>query len=112
MPGLMQSWPLTADRILDHAAQWRPDCEIVARNAEGQIQRTSYGALGARTRRLASALASLGVRAGERVAVLGANTPRTLEAIYAAIGLGAVAHPLAPGLSPARLSALIEQAQD
>lgn len=112
MPGLNQSWPLTADRILDHAAQWRPDCEIVARTAEGQIQRTTYGALGSRTRRLASALSNLGVKQGDRVAILGANTPRALEAIYAAIGLGAVAHPLAPGLDPARLAALIDRSQD
>ena len=66
MPGLMQNWPLTAERILDHAAQWRPDCEIVARTAEGQIQRTSYGALGARAHRLAGALSAMGVAKGPR----------------------------------------------
>ena len=41
MLGLMQDWPLLVTRILDHAAEWHGDREIVSRSVEGPIERTS-----------------------------------------------------------------------
>lgn len=31
MHGLMQGWPLTVDRIPDHAGEWHGDSEVVTR---------------------------------------------------------------------------------
>ncbi len=109
MQGLMQSWPLTVDRILDHAAAWRPQGEIFTAVAEGAPIRTTYAQLASRVRRLAGALADQGVKRGDVVAVLGTNSARQLEAWYAIIGMGAVCQPLNPGLAPDQLSALLAQ---
>jgi long-chain acyl-CoA synthetase len=54
----------------------------------------TYGELAGRCRRLAGALAGLGVVRGERVAVLMANGHRYLECLFAIPGTGAVVVPL------------------
>jgi hypothetical protein len=41
MLGLMQDWPLTVDKILDHAKNWHPHREVVTRSVEGPIVRTT-----------------------------------------------------------------------
>ena len=65
MLGLMQDFPLLVHRVLDHAARWHGETEIVSRSVEGPIHRTTYGELDRRARALASAVqAKLGVDAG------------------------------------------------
>ena len=56
MLGLMQDFPLLVHRILDHAARWHGENEIVSRSVEGPIHRTTYAALDRRARALASAV--------------------------------------------------------
>ncbi|MEI9964865.1 MAG: AMP-binding protein [Caulobacteraceae bacterium] len=104
MQSSMQTWRLTVDRILDHAAAVRPRTEVVT---AGTGARMTYAQLHVRAQRLASALAGLGVRPGDRVAVAGAGDARQLEAWYAVTGLGAVCHPVNPRLPPERLAALL-----
>jgi fatty-acyl-CoA synthase len=108
MQGPMQSWPLTIDRILDHAAATYPDAEIVtAVAAVGAPRRCSYASFAARVRALASALARNGVRSGDVIDLIGVNSTRQLEAWYAVTALGAVCHPLSPSLPPGRMAALM-----
>src|SRR5262245_35972646 len=94
LAGLMQSWPLTVDKIVDHAAQWHGEREIVSRGADGSITRTNYQQVRSRARKLSSALLAHGVRPGDRVATLAFNSARHLEAWYAIMGIGAVCHTL------------------
>jgi fatty-acyl-CoA synthase len=96
MQGLMQTWPLTVDKFLDHARQWHGHREIVSRSVEGPIVRTTYAEAYDRAKRLSNALTGLGVRTGDRVATLAWNTARHLEAWYAIMGIGAVCHTLNP----------------
>ena len=42
MEGLMPDWPLLVYRVLDHAARWHGEQEIVSRSIEGPIQRHCY----------------------------------------------------------------------
>ena len=55
MKGLMQDWPLLVHRVLDHAARWHGEREIVSRAVEGGIHRETYRDLDRRARMLASA---------------------------------------------------------
>ena len=41
MQGLMQDWPLRVTTIIDHAARFHGDREIVTRSIEGPITRTT-----------------------------------------------------------------------
>ena len=112
MQTLMQTWPLTVEKILDHAADWRPDAEVFTASPHGAPQRSSYAQLAGRARRLAAGLRSRGIGRGDVVAIVGANTARQLEAWYAVASLGAVCHPLNPALGADRLGVLLESAQD
>jgi fatty-acyl-CoA synthase len=90
MHGLMQDWPLTVDKILEHAKNWHGDREIVSRSVEGPIVRTTYAQIHTRAKQLSSALKGLGVKSGDRVGTLAWNTGRHIEAWYAIMGMGAV----------------------
>ena len=57
MLGLMQDWPLTVDKILEHAGDWHGGREVVSRSVEGPIVRTTYG-----ERKLETVLSSLSPR--------------------------------------------------
>jgi fatty-acyl-CoA synthase len=110
--GAMQRWPLTVDKILDHAKTWHGDREVVARSVEGPVVRTTYAEIHRRARRLSGALASLGVSEGDRVATLAWNTARHIEAWYATMGMGAICHTLNPRLSADQLRYIVNHASD
>ena len=112
MLGLMQDWPLTVDRILDHAGSWHAGREVVTRSVEGPIVRTTYGEIKDRAKRLSNALLGLGIRPGDRVATLAWNSGRHIEAWYAVMGIGAVCHTLNPRLFADQLCYIINHAQD
>ncbi|HEY1753479.1 MAG TPA: long-chain-fatty-acid--CoA ligase [Caulobacteraceae bacterium] len=112
MQGLMQDWPLTLDKIIDHAANWHGQREIVSRSVEGPLVRTTYAEVRQRAKRLSNALKALGVKPGDRVATLAWNTARHIEAWYAIMGLGAVCHTLNPRLFPDQLCYIIGHAED
>ncbi len=112
MLGLMQDWPLTVDKILDHAKNWHPNREVVTRSVEGPIERTTYGAIHGRAKRVSNALKAWGVQPGDRVATLAWNTADHIETWYGIMGIGAVCHTLNPRLFPEQLVYIINHAGD
>ncbi|MET4683171.1 fatty-acyl-CoA synthase [Brevundimonas faecalis] len=112
MLGLMQDWPLTVDKILDHAKNWHPNREVVTRSVEGPIERTTYGAIHGRAKRVSNALKAWGVQPGDRIATLAWNTADHIETWYGIMGIGAVCHTLNPRLFPEQLVYIINHAGD
>jgi fatty-acyl-CoA synthase len=112
MLGLMQDWPLLVHKILDHAALYHGDREIVTRSVEGPIRRSNYRTVHGRARRVAKALDKAGVKFGDRVATLAWNTERHLECWYGITGLGAAYHTLNPRLFPDQLAYIANHAED
>ncbi|WP_293898748.1 long-chain-fatty-acid--CoA ligase [Phenylobacterium sp.] len=112
MLGLMQNWPLTVDKIIDHANHWHGSREVVSRSIEGPIVRTTYARIHDRAKRLSNALKGLGIQAGDRVATLAWNTGRHIEAWYGIMGIGAVCHTLNPRLFAEQLCYIINHAED
>jgi fatty-acyl-CoA synthase len=108
----MQSYTLTVDKFLDHAAKWSGDREIVTADAGRASARVSYAELRDRSNRMSGALASLGLNPGDRVGTLAWNTQQHLELYYAVMGAGMVCHTLNPRLTPAHLAAMINEAED
>ena len=104
----MQSYPLTVDKFLDHAAKWTGDREVVTMGA-GRI---GYAALRERANRLSGALEHLGLRLGDRIATLAWNSQHHVELYYASMGAGLVCHTLNPRLTAAHLAAMINEARD
>lgn len=112
MLGLMQDWPLTVDKILDHAKNWHGQREVVTRAVEGPIVRTTYEAIHERARRVSGALLAWGVQPGDRIATLAWNTGNHMETWYGIMGIGAVCHTLNPRLFPEQLAYIINHAED
>lgn len=112
MLGLMQDWPLTVDKILDHAKNWHPNREVVTRSVEGPIERTTYGTIHGRAKRVSNALKAWNVQPGDRIATLAWNTADHIETWYGIMGIGAVCHTLNPRLFPEQLVYIINHAAD
>ena len=112
MFGQMQDWPLTVDKILDHAKNWHGKREVVTRSVEGPIVRTTYADIHDRARKVSGALLGWGVKPGDRIATLAWNTARHIEAWYGVMGIGAVCHTLNPRLFPEQLIYIINHAED
>lgn len=112
MLGLMQDWPLTVDKILDHAKNWHPHREVVTRSVEGPIVRISYAEIHGRAKRVSKVLQGWDVKVGDRIATLAWNTARHIEAWYGIMGIGAVCHTLNPRLFPEQLIYIINHAGD
>jgi acyl-CoA synthetase (AMP-forming)/AMP-acid ligase II len=109
--GSMQSFPLTLDRILEHAAKWHRDVEVVtAREGQGNA-RITYAGLRERALKVSSLLAGLGVVTGDRVATLAWNTQHHVESWYGIMGMGAVCHTLNPRLTARQLAWMLDQSQ-
>ena len=112
MLGLMQDWPLLVHKIIDHAALFHGDREVVSRSIEGPIHRTNYREIAVRARKVAEALDRLGIKPGERVATMAWNSWRHLETWYGIAGIGAVYHTLNPRLFPDQLIYIANHAED
>jgi fatty-acyl-CoA synthase len=112
MNGQMMQLPLLISNLLVHAERHHGDREIVSRRVEGDIHRTTYRELASRARRMAKALARLGVKTSDRVATLAWNGYRHMELYYAVSGSGAVLHTLNPRLHPDQLVWIAEHAED
>jgi len=104
----MQSYALTVDKFLDHAAKWNGAREVVT----AETGRIGYAALRERSNRLSGALAHLGLALGDRVATLAWNTQHHLEVYFGAMGAGFVCHTLNPRLTVQHLAAMINEAED
>ena len=107
--GSMQDWPLTLNRILDHAAKWHPRAEVVTAGEAGDLIRTDYSRLKTRAMRISLLLQQHGVEFGHRVATLAWNTKDHVEAWYAIMGMGATCHTLNPRLTAEQLVSMLDQ---
>jgi acyl-CoA synthetase (AMP-forming)/AMP-acid ligase II len=109
---MMDDYPLSLTPIIERAEQLAPDREVVSRRPEGSIDRSTLGECAQRARRLASALAGLGIGDGDPVATLLWNQPEHLELYFAVPLMGAVLHTLNPRLSQDELSFIVSDAED
>jgi fatty-acyl-CoA synthase len=96
--------PLTPLTFLERAARVFPDRTAIIHGA----QTLTYAQFYARSRRLASALAKIGVKKGDTVAVMLANTPPMLEAHYGIPMLGAVINALNTRLDARAIAFMLE----
>jgi len=108
----MQDWPLLVSKVLDHAATYHGDQEIVSRTTEGPIERCTYRDLHSRARQVAKRLEMEGIKLGDVVATMAWNNARHLESWYGIMGMGAVCHTLNPRLFPEQLIYIINHAED
>ncbi len=112
MLGLMQNQQLLISSLIEFADRHHGEGEIVSRRVEGDIHRTTYKALAARSRQVANALDGLKLAFSDRVATLAWNGYRHLELYFGVSGSGRVLHTLNPRLHPDQISWIANHAED
>jgi 3-(methylthio)propionyl---CoA ligase len=111
-PGLMMDRPLLVSGIIEHGAAQFGDVEIVSRETHGPLFRYTYAQCALRSRKLANALAGLGLQHGDAVGSIAWNNHRHVEAYYGVSGSGMVMHTCNPRLQPQQLIYIINHAED
>jgi len=101
-------YPLLIKNILSQSLKYEPNREIIYRD----LSRYNYFELQKRVARQANLLASLGVQAGETVAVIDYDSHRYLESFFAIPMIGAVLHTVNYRLSPEQVLYTINHAED
>src|SRR5687768_1469319 len=112
MQGLMMDRPLLVSGLIEHAARFHGGTEIVSKTVEGAVHRYGYSDAHSRAKRVAKALASLGVGRHDRVGTLAWNSYRHFEIYYGVAGSGAVIHTINPRLFPDQIVYIANHAED
>ncbi|MDI3381924.1 long-chain-fatty-acid--CoA ligase [Xenophilus aerolatus] len=110
--GLMQDRPLLISSLIEHAARFHPDVEIVSRLPEGGTHRTNWAGIRRDACRVAHALRQLGVGEGDRVGTLAWNSHRHLSMYFGVSGAGSVLHTVNPRLFPEQIEYIVNHAED
>jgi acyl-CoA synthetase (AMP-forming)/AMP-acid ligase II len=110
--GQMMHMPLLISSLLTHAARHNGDVEIVSKRVEGDMHRTTWSQIDLRSRKVAQALARLGLKAGDRVGTLAWNGYRHLEIYYGSSGSELICHTINPRLFPQQVAWIVNDAED
>lgn len=112
MLGQMMDQQLLISSIIDHAARYHADTEIVSVNTDGSQHRTHYANVQKRAKQLASALTKRGMERSDRIATIAWNNHRHFELYYGISGAGLVCHTVNPRLFPEQLIYILTHAED
>ncbi|MBK0326960.1 long-chain-fatty-acid--CoA ligase [Rhodobacteraceae bacterium F11138] len=112
MLGQMMTAPLLISSLIDHAAKYHGETEIVSVETDGETSRSSWGEVAINARRLGSALSKLGLEPQARCATIAWNNRRHLEIYFGVSGAGFVCHTINPRLFPEQLVFIINHADD
>ncbi len=112
MLGQMMDQELLISSIIDHAALYHGDTEIVSVNTDGTQTRTNYSQVQNRAKKLGSALTKRGMERSDRIATIAWNNHRHFELYYGVSGAGLVCHTVNPRLFPEQLIYILTHAED
>ena len=112
MLGLMQDQPLSISSLIEFAERHHGDAEIVSRRVEGDIHRSTWSQVAARSRQVANALDEEQLLFSDRIATLAWNGYRHLELYYGVSGTGRVLHTINPRLHPDQIAWIANHAED
>src|SRR5262245_6755778 len=112
MFGQMMDRPLLISAIARHAELASPHQEIVSVTADHPRHRCTYAQAFARSRKLANALARLGMQRGDRIATLAWNDFRHFEIYYGVSCSGFVCHTINPRLFEDQIVYIANHAED
>lgn len=112
MLGQMMNQPLLISSLVAHATKFHSDRTIISVETDGSVTNTNWAEVELRSRKLASALGKLGLKAGDRVATIAWNNHRHLEIYFGASGGEFVCHTINPRLIPTQIAYIINHAED
>jgi acyl-CoA synthetase (AMP-forming)/AMP-acid ligase II len=108
----MMDVPLSLNHLLERAGKIFKGNPIVSRLPDKSLRTHTYGEYYERTRKLAAALQSLGLKKGDRVATLCWNHHAHLESYFGIPAAGGVMHTLNLRLAPDEIGWIADDAED
>jgi fatty-acyl-CoA synthase len=112
MQTTMMNVPLSLNHLLERAGRLFGSNEIVSRLPDKSLKTHTYAEFHRRSRALASALQTLGLKQGERVATLAWNHHAHLECYFGIPATGGVMHTLNLRLAPDEIGWIAADAKD
>jgi fatty-acyl-CoA synthase len=109
---MQDDFPLNLSTLYDRAVWLYPDQEIVSVESDRSQIRTSYGATDSRVRRLATALAGLGLSQGDPVGTFAWNNRRHHELYWATANTGLICHTINIRLFADQIAYIVNHAGD
>ncbi len=86
----MEEFQLNISKMIEYAAIYFPNREIVSKLHDGSVMRYTYKEAFERIKRLADSIERLGIKPGDRIGVISWNTHRFYELFFAIPATGAV----------------------
>ena len=112
MLGNMMKDQLLISGILEHASQNNSKTEVVSNTIEGGLHHYTILDSAKRSKKLANALTSIGIKKGDVIGTMAVNGYRHLELYFGVSGIGAVLHTLNPRLFPEHVEYIVNHAED
>jgi acyl-CoA synthetase (AMP-forming)/AMP-acid ligase II len=112
MQGLMMDTSLSITSIMRHGDRNHGEREIISVTLDNPQHRYTYREAFRRSRKLANALASLGLEFSDRVATMAWNDYRHFELYYAVSCSGMICHTINPRLFADQMEFIINHAED
>jgi acyl-CoA synthetase (AMP-forming)/AMP-acid ligase II len=112
LDGLMMGEGLLLSRLIDYAADYHGETEVVARELDGSLARSNWAQVRRGAARLANGFKARGFYGDCRIASLAWNTLAHLETYYGVLGLGLPLHTLNPRLTADDLAYMIRLVGD
>ena len=112
MLGLMTDKPLLISSLIEYAAKYHGETEIVSCNTNGSIDRSNYKKVNTRCKKLAQSLLKMGVKKGDTIGTMAWSNVRHYELYYGVSGIGAICHTINPRLFPEQISFIANDAND
>lgn len=110
--GKMQDWPLTVNKVIEHANINYGHRKVITRSVEGPIVEATYSEIYTHAKMVSNALKADGIKMHDRVATLAWNTGKHMETWFGAMGIGAVLHTINPRLFPEQIAYIANHAED
>lgn len=97
--------------LLEHWARTRPQSVYLRQPEHGKIREMTWATVWDQTRRMASALLSMGLEAGDRVAIIAKNSAEWFIADFAIQAAGLVSAPVYPTASSETIQYILEHSE-
>ena len=112
MYGLMSERPLLISSLLEHAARYHGNTEIISSDSDSNITRSNYKKVNTRAKKIAQALLKLGAQKSDTIATMAWSNVRHYELYFGVSGIGSICHTINPRLFPDQLIFIINDAKD
>ncbi len=106
-------WQLNVNKLIDYAGKTHGDSQVVSSRIlqGGKTHRLNYRTVSSRVSAVSAQLKALGIKPGDRIAVLGWNDHRYFELYFAISGIGAVMLQLNLRLNPDEVTYILDHSR-